>query len=70
MMQMSDTPLQPPVALSRLRMRQWRLLAQLGADGHLGRAAAALAMTQPAASKLLQQAEEAVVQPLVPRHPR
>lgn len=70
MVQMSDAPLDPPVALSRLRMRQWRLLAQLGADGHLGRAAAALAMTQPAASKLLQQAEEVVGQPLFHRHPR
>jgi DNA-binding transcriptional LysR family regulator len=44
--------------LMRLRIRQLLLLARLGDEHHLGRAAAALGISQPAATKLLQQAEE------------
>jgi len=44
----------------RLRTRQLVLLAELGSQRHLGRAAAAMNITQPAATKLLQQAEEAL----------
>jgi DNA-binding transcriptional LysR family regulator len=46
--------------LMRLRTRQLLLLEALGRGGQLGRAAAELGMSQPAATKLLQQAEEAV----------
>ena len=44
--------------LMRLRTRQLLLLEALGREHNLGRAAAALGMSQPAATKLLQQAEE------------
>jgi DNA-binding transcriptional LysR family regulator len=44
----------------RLRTRQLLLLEALGREGNLGRAAAALGMSQPAATKLLQQAEDAL----------
>jgi DNA-binding transcriptional LysR family regulator len=53
-----------PVALTdaalmlRLRTRQLLLLEALGRERNLGRAAASLGMSQPAATKLLQQAEE------------
>ena len=46
--------------LMRLRTRQLLLLEALGRELNLGRAAAALGMSQPAATKLLQQAEEAL----------
>jgi DNA-binding transcriptional LysR family regulator len=42
----------------RLRTRQLVLLEALGRERNLGRAAAALGVSQPAATKLLQQAEE------------
>lgn len=44
--------------LMRLRTRQLLLLDALGREHNLGRAAAALGMSQPAATKLLQQAED------------
>lgn len=44
--------------LMRLRSRQLLLVAELGRSAHLGRAAATLGLSQPAATKLLQQAEE------------
>jgi DNA-binding transcriptional LysR family regulator len=47
-----------PALLMRLKTRQLVLLAQLGAERNLGRAAAAMAISQPAATKLLQQLEE------------
>jgi molybdenum-dependent DNA-binding transcriptional regulator ModE len=56
-----------PGLLMRLRTRQLLLVAQLGAAGHLGRAAAALGISQPAATKLLQQAEDTLGQPLFTR---
>jgi DNA-binding transcriptional LysR family regulator len=57
-----------PGAADALRTRQLLLVAQLGlAAGHLGRAAAALGISQPAATKLLQQAEDALGQPLFTR---
>lgn len=46
--------------LMRLRTRQLLLLEALGREHNLGRAAAALGMSQPAATKLLQQAEDAL----------
>jgi DNA-binding transcriptional LysR family regulator len=56
--------------LMRLRTRQLLLLEALGRERNLGRAAAALGMSQPAATKLLQQAEEALGAPLFTRHAR
>jgi DNA-binding transcriptional LysR family regulator len=46
--------------LLRLRMRQLLLLEALGRERNLGRAASGLGISQPAATKLLQQAEEAL----------
>lgn len=66
---MSFTSLDAPLFL-RLRTRQLMLLAELGAEGNLGRAASAMNISQPAASKLLQQAEEALGVPLFIRHAR
>jgi DNA-binding transcriptional LysR family regulator len=54
----------------RLRMRQLMLLAELGAERNLGRAAAAMNITQPAATKLLLQAEQALGVKLFTRRPR
>jgi DNA-binding transcriptional LysR family regulator len=54
----------------RLRTRQLVLLAELGTHRNLGRAAAAMNVTQPAATKLLQQVEEAVDAPLFIRRAR
>ena len=56
--------------LMRLRTRQLLLLARLGEERHLGRAAAALGVSQPAATKLLQQAEETLGVQLFTREAR
>jgi DNA-binding transcriptional LysR family regulator len=53
--------------LMRLRTRQLLLLEALGRERNLGRAAAALGMSQPAATRLLQQAEETLGVPLFTR---
>lgn len=54
----------------RLRTRQLMLLAELGTERNLGRAAAAMNITQPAATKLLLQTEEALGVKLFTRRPR
>lgn len=56
--------------LMRVRSRQLLLLEALGRERQLGRAAAGLGMSQPAATKLLQQAEEAFGTELFTRHAR
>jgi DNA-binding transcriptional LysR family regulator len=56
--------------LLRLRIRQLLLVAELGTQRHLGRAAQSLGMSQPAATKLLQQAEDALGTPLFVRQAR
>jgi len=56
--------------LLRLRTRQWLLLALLDQHRHLGRAAAAMNISQPAATKLLQQLEETFGVPLFNRMAR
>lgn len=56
--------------LLRMRTRQWVLLALLDQHRHLGRAAAAMNTSQPAATKLLQQLEETFGVPLFNRVPR
>jgi DNA-binding transcriptional LysR family regulator len=53
--------------LMRLRTRQLLLLEALGRERNLGRAATALGMSQPAATRLLQQAEDTVGVPLFTR---
>jgi len=53
--------------LMRLRTRQLLLLEALGRERNLGRAAAGLGMSQPAATRLLQQAEDTVGEPLFTR---
>ena len=52
----TDPPL--PRLLLRLRTRQWVLLTLLDQHRNLGRAAGAMAISQPAATKLLQQLED------------
>jgi DNA-binding transcriptional LysR family regulator len=60
-------PLTDAVLLMRLRTRQLLLLEALGRERNLGRAASALGMSQPAATRLLQQAEDTVGVPLFTR---
>jgi DNA-binding transcriptional LysR family regulator len=60
-------PLSDTAVLMRLRTRQLLLLEALGREHNLGRAAAALGMSQPAATRLLQQAEDTVGVPLFTR---
>jgi DNA-binding transcriptional LysR family regulator len=59
-----------PSLLLRLRTRQLALLSQLDVERNLGRAAAALHISQPAATKLLQQVEETFDVQLFERHAR
>ena len=47
-----------PALLMRLKTRQLVLLAQLGSERNLGRAATAMGISQPAGTKLLQQLED------------
>lgn len=56
--------------LLRLRTRQLLLAARLGEQRHLGRAAAALGISQPAATKLLQQMEDQLGERLFTRAAR
>lgn len=63
---MAQTPTDAAL-LMRLRTRQLLLLEALGREHNLGRAASALGMSQPAATKLLQQAEDALGEPLFTR---
>ncbi|WP_202109324.1 LysR family transcriptional regulator [Bordetella sp. 15P40C-2] len=66
---MSSPPAYPSLLL-RLRTRQLALLSHLNAERHLGRAAAAMHISQPAATKLLQQVEDTLGVPLFERHTR
>ncbi len=58
---------QTPQILNRLRMRQVALLLAIGRHGTLRAAAGELGMTQPAASKMLQELEHAMGHPLFER---
>lgn len=69
-MTLPSADLLPPRLLLRLRTRQWVLLALLDQHRNLGRAAGAMAISQPAATKLLQQLEDAFGVPLFTRHAR
>lgn len=53
-----------------LKIRQLRLIAAIAEHGQLGRAAAALAITQPAASRMLMEIETAVGAALFERDPK
>jgi DNA-binding transcriptional LysR family regulator len=55
---------------NRFKMRQFALVQKLVEVGNLHDAAAALYMSQPAATKLLQEIEEALGAALFVRHPR
>ena len=55
---------------SRLKTRQLLLVVALADEGSIHRAAAALNMTQPAASKLLRELEESIGAVLFERLPR
>ncbi len=55
---------------ARLKTRQLLLLVALAEEGNIHRAAQALNMTQPAASKLLKDLEDALGVPLFDRLPR
>lgn len=57
-------------ALMRLRTRQLLLVAALDRERHLGRAAASLAISQPAATRLLQELQQALGSQLFERQAR
>jgi len=64
---MTANPHAAPQLLNRLRMRQVALLLAVEEGGTLRAAAARLGMTQPAATKMLQELEGALGQPLFER---
>lgn len=59
-----------PLLDSRLKLRQLRLVVALDTHRGLGRAAAAMALTQPAASRMLAEAERTLGLTLFQRLPR
>ena len=63
---MPNTP-QTPQLLNRLRMRQVALILAVGEHGTLRKASAELGMTQPAATKMIQELESALGQKLFER---
>ena len=60
----------PRAIRSRLKTRQLLLLVALADEGNIHRAAEVLAMTQPAASKMLRELEQMLGVPLFERLPR
>lgn len=56
--------------LSSLHLRHFRLIAAIAGQGQLSLAADRLAVTQPAASRLLAEAERAIGAPVFERHPK
>ena len=62
----------PPLhsIISRLHLKQLRLLVALGEHGSLLKASKQVALTQPGASKSLQEIETTFGAPLFVRHPR
>ncbi len=64
---MMSEPLLIPQLLNRLRMRQVALVLAVGAHGTLRKASAELGMSQPAATKMIQELESALGQRLFER---
>ena len=62
-----NTPSLIPQLLNRLRMRQVALILAVGEHGTLRKASAELGMTQPAATKMIQELESALGQKLFER---
>lgn len=62
-----NTPNPIPQLLNRLRMRQVALMLAVGEHGTLRKASAELGMTQPAATKMIQELESALGQRLFER---
>ena len=60
-------PILIPQLLNRLRMRQVALILAVGEHGTLRKASAELGMTQPAATKMIQELESALGQRLFER---
>jgi len=60
----------PPALLRRLKVRQLLLLRALAENGNLRRSAAALGLTQPAATRMVQDLEQALGLKLFERSPR
>lgn len=69
-MKRAAKPLADGPLFMRLRTRQLLLAAALGREGHLGRAAAELGISQPAATRLVHELEEALGAVLFERHAR
>ncbi len=63
----APTPAATPQLLNRLRMRQVALILAVGEHGTLRKASAELGMTQPAATKMIQELESALGQRLFER---
>ena len=63
----TTTPLPVPQLLNRVRMRQVALLLAVDEHGTLRKASAELGMTQPAATKMVQELESALGQKLFER---
>jgi DNA-binding transcriptional LysR family regulator len=57
-------------AMARMRFRQLQLVSVLGRTHNLNAAAKQLVITQPAATKMLQEIEDIVEAPLFERYPR
>lgn len=62
-----STPVLIPQLLNRLRMRQVALILAVGEHGTLRKASSELGMTQPAATKMIQELESALGQRLFER---
>ena len=62
-----SNPILIPQLLNRLRMRQVALILAVGEHGTLRKASAELGMTQPAATKMIQELESAIGQRLFER---
>jgi len=59
-----------PRLVNRLRLKHWSLLGALGESATLNQAAASISVTQPSATKMLADIEQAFGFPLFERHAR
>src|SRR5262245_28056978 len=64
-----DTPLDERV-LRRVKLRELRILMTVAETGSMGKAAAQLALSQPAVSKAIAEIERTLGVPLLDRAPR